>query len=108
MLGIPAYMRNAGEFKCPNILGDAMCGGNIGGVWLIICLGYWRVAVCVLQLWKMACSRRAFMASVGVGRWLNLFYMGELGAMFWQHVVVLEAPEPQGEPFRVIIGPSQS
>ncbi len=32
---IPACMRNTGEFKCPNILGDAMCGGNIGGVWLV-------------------------------------------------------------------------
>ncbi len=32
MPGISACMRNAGEFKCPNILGDAMCGGNIDGV----------------------------------------------------------------------------
>jgi hypothetical protein len=28
--------------------------------------------------------------------------------MLWQHFVVLEAPEPQGEPSRVIIGPGQS
>ncbi len=44
MPGIPACIRNAGDFKCPNILGDAMCGGNSGGVWLVICVGYWRVA----------------------------------------------------------------
>ncbi len=54
----------------------------------------------------MACSRRAFMVSVGMGRLLNLVCMVELGAMFWQYLVVLEAPEPQGEPSRVIIGPS--
>ncbi len=72
------------------------------------CLGYWRVAGCVLQLWKLTCSRRAFKVSVGVGRLLNLFCMVELGAMFWEHLVVLEAPEPQGGPSRIIIGPSQS
>ncbi len=48
------------------------------------------------------------MASVGVGRLLNLFCMVELGAIFWQHLVVLEAQEPQDGPARVIIGPSQS
>ncbi len=48
------------------------------------------------------------MVSVGVGRLLHLFCMVKLGAMFWQHLVVLEAPELQGGPFRVIIGPSQS
>ncbi len=37
---ISACIRNAGEFKCPNILGDAMCGGNSGYVLLVICLGY--------------------------------------------------------------------
>ncbi len=73
MPGITACMRNGGEFGCPNILGDAMCGGGSGGVWLVIFLGYWRVAGCVLQLWKLACFRRAFMGSVGVGRLLNLF-----------------------------------
>ncbi len=67
---IPACTRNVGDFKCLNILSDAMCGGNIGGVWLVICLGYWRVAGCILQLWKLACSRRVFMVSVGVGRLL--------------------------------------
>jgi len=33
------------------------------------------------------------MVSVGVGRLLNLVCMDELGAMFWHHRVVLEAPE---------------
>ncbi len=48
------------------------------------------------------------MASVGLGGLLNLFCMDELGAMFYQHLVVLEAPEPQGGSSRMIIGPSQS
>ncbi len=103
---IPACIRNIGEFKCPKMLGDNMCGGNSGGVWLVICLGYMRVASCVLRFWKLACSRRAFTVSVGVGRLLNLFCMVELGATFWQHLVILEAPEPQSGPSRVIIGPS--
>ncbi len=81
---------------------------NSGGVWLVNCLGYIRIDGCVLQLWKLACSRRAFMASVGIGRLINLFCVVELGAMFWQHLVILEAPEPQSGPSRVIIGPSQS
>ncbi len=68
MPGIPACTRNAGEFRCPNILGVAMCGGNSSGVWLVIRLGYMRVAGCVLQLCKLACSRRVCMVSVGVGR----------------------------------------
>ena len=63
---------------------------------------------CVLQWLKLACYRRALMVSVGVGRLLNLCCMDELGAMFWQHLVVLEAPEPQGGPSRVIIGPCHS
>ncbi len=108
MHGNPACIRNAGEFGWPNIWGNAMCGGGSDGVWLVICLGYWGVAGCVLQLWRLACSRRAFMVSVGVGRLLNLFCMIELGAMFWQHRVVLEAPEPQDGSSRVISGPSQS
>ena len=48
------------------------------------------------------------MASVGVGRLLNLVCVDELGAMFWQHCVILEAPDPQGGPSRVIKGPSHS
>ncbi len=108
MPGIPACIRNAGEFGWPNILGNAVCGGGSGGVWLVTCFEYSRVAGCVLQVWKLACSRRAFMVSEGVGRLLNLFCMDELGAMFWKYLVVLEAPEPQGGPLRVIIGPSQS
>ncbi len=48
------------------------------------------------------------MLNMGVGRLLNLFCMDELRPMSWQHLVVLEAPEPQGRPSRVIIGPSQS
>ena len=76
MPGIPACIRNAGEFGCPNILGDAMRGGKSGGVWLVICLGYWRVAGCVLQLWKLACYRRAFMVSVELGRLFFFFFNG--------------------------------
>jgi len=38
------------------------------------------------------------MVSVGVRRLLNLVCMDELEAMFWQHRVVLEAPEPHGGP----------
>ena len=48
------------------------------------------------------------MVSVKVGRLLHLVCMNELGAMFCQHRVVLEAPEPHGGPSRVIMGPSQS
>jgi len=48
------------------------------------------------------------MVSMGMGRLLSLVCMNELGAMFWQHRVVLEAPEPHGGPSRVIMGPSQS
>ncbi len=70
---IPACIRNAGEFGWPNILGNAMCGGGSSRVWLGIFLGYWRVAGCVLQLWKLACSRRAFVVSVGVWRLLIFF-----------------------------------
>ncbi len=71
---IPACIRNAGEFGWHNIFGNAMCGGGSGGVWLVICLGYWGVDGCVLQVRKLACSRRTFMVSVGVGRVLNLLY----------------------------------
>ena len=48
------------------------------------------------------------MVSVGVGRLLNLVCVGELGAMFWQHLVILEAPERHGGPSKVIMGPSSS
>ena len=48
------------------------------------------------------------MVSVGVGRLLNFVCMDELGAMFWQHRVILEAPDPRGGPSRVIMGPSRS
>ncbi len=90
MPGNPACIRNAGEFGWPNILGnDSGGGGGSGGVWLVICLGYWGVAGCVLQLWRLACSRRAFMVSGGVGRLINLFCMVELGAMLWQLLVVI-------------------
>ena len=37
--------------------------------------------------------------SVGVGRLLNLICVDELMAMFWQHLVILEAPDPHGGPF---------
>ena len=37
MPGIPACIRNAGEFGWPIILGIAVCGGGSGGVWLVIC-----------------------------------------------------------------------
>jgi len=45
---------------------------------------------------------------VGVGRLINLVCTDELGAMFWQHRVVLEDPEPHGGPSRVIMEPSHS
>ena len=48
------------------------------------------------------------MLSVGVGRLLTLICVDELGAMFLQHLVILEASDPQGGPFRVIMGPSHS
>ena len=48
------------------------------------------------------------MVSVGVGRLLNLVCVDDLGAMFWQYRVILEAPDPHGGPFRVIMGPSHS
>jgi hypothetical protein len=48
------------------------------------------------------------MVSVGVGRLLNLICAGELGAMFWQHRVILVAPDLHGGPFRVIMGLSHS
>ena len=37
MPGIPACIRDTGEFGWPNILGNAMCGGGSGGVWLVNC-----------------------------------------------------------------------
>ncbi len=46
------------------------------------------------------------MVSVGVGRLLNLICVDDLGAMFWQHRVIREPPDPHGGPFRVMIGPS--
>jgi hypothetical protein len=101
-------MRNAGEFRCPIIVCIAIFGGSGGGVWLVFCLECWRVAGCVLQWRKLACSRRVLMVSVGVGRLLNLVCVDELMAMFWQHLVILEAPDPHGGPFRVFMGPSQS
>jgi hypothetical protein len=48
------------------------------------------------------------MVSVGVGSLLNLVCVDELGAMFWQHLVILEAPDPHGGPFRVFMEPSHS
>ncbi len=63
---------------------------------------------CVLQWWKLACSRRALMVRVGVGRLLNLVCMEELCTRFWQHRVGMCALEPHGGPSRVVIGPSQS
>ena len=41
-----------------------------------------------------------------MGRLLNLVCVDELGGMVWQHRVILEAPDPHGGPFRVIMGPS--
>ncbi len=108
MPGIPLCMRNAGEFRWPIIVGIAIFGGSSGGVWLVVCWGCWRVAGCVLQWRKLAFSRRVLMVSVGVGRLLNLVCVDELGAMFWQHLVILEAPDPHGGPFRVFMGPSHS
>jgi hypothetical protein len=58
------------------MLGNVVCGGGSGGVWLDNCLGHWRVAGCVLQLWKIACCMRAFMVSVGVGRMSIFFFYG--------------------------------
>ena len=48
------------------------------------------------------------MVSVGVGRLLNLVCLDELGSMFRHHCVILEALDPHGGPFRVIMGPSHS
>jgi hypothetical protein len=48
------------------------------------------------------------MVSVGVGRLLNLVCVGELGAMFCQDRVVLEAPDPHGGPSRLIMETSHS
>ena len=48
------------------------------------------------------------MVSVGVERLINLDCVDELGAMFWQHLFILEAPDPHGGPFRVIMGLSHS
>ncbi len=48
------------------------------------------------------------MVRVGVGILLNLVCMNEICTRFGQHRVGLCAPEPHGEPSRVIIGPSQS
>ena len=48
------------------------------------------------------------MVSVGVGRLLNLVCGNELEAMFWQHLGILEAPDPHKGPFGVIMGPSHS
>ncbi len=39
MSRIPTCIRNAGEFVWHNILGNAMCGGGSGDVWLVICRG---------------------------------------------------------------------
>ncbi len=108
MSGSPACMRNAGEFRWLIFVGIAMFGGGEGGAWLVVCWGCWGIASCVLQWWKLACSRRSLMVSVGVGRLLNLVCVNELGAMFWQHRVILVAPDPHGGPFRVILGLSHS
>jgi hypothetical protein len=82
-------MRNPGEAKWPVILGIAICGGSFVGVGLCVCCRYWRVVGCVFQCRKLACSRRVLMVSVGVGRLSNLVCMDVLGAIFWQHRVVL-------------------
>ncbi len=37
MHGIPACIRNAGESGWPIILGNAICRGGSGDVWLVIC-----------------------------------------------------------------------
>ncbi len=86
------------------ILGIVMFGGGIGGVWLVVCWGGWGISSCVLQWWKLACSRRSLMVSVGVGRLLHLVCADELRAMFWQYRVILMAPDPHGGRFRVIMG----
>ena len=43
-----------------------------------------------------------------MGRLLNLVCVDALGAVFWQHRVLLVAPDPHGGPFRVIMGLSHS
>ncbi len=48
------------------------------------------------------------MASVGVGRLLNLVCVDELGAMFWQYRAILKAPDLHEGPSRDIMGPSHS
>ena len=48
------------------------------------------------------------MVSVGVERLIHLVCVDELGAMFWQHRVILEAPDSHGGPFREIMGLSHS
>jgi hypothetical protein len=90
----PACMRNAGESRWPIIVGIAMFGGGAGGVWLVVCWGCWGIDGCVLQWWKLACSRRSLMVSVGLGRLLNLVCVDELGAMFWQHRVIFGGSGP--------------
>ncbi len=82
MPGKPACMRNVGESRWPIIVGIAIFGGGSGGVWIVVCWGCWRIASCVLQWLKLACSRRSLMVSVGEGRLLNLVCVDELGAMF--------------------------
>jgi len=104
--GSLSCMRNAGEFRWYIIVGIAIFNGGSGGVWLVVCWGCWKISGCVLQWWRLACSRRSLMVSVRVGRLLNLVSVDELGAMFWQHRVILEAPDPHGGPFRVNMGPS--
>ncbi len=37
MPGIPACIRNSGEFRWPIIFGITIFGGGSGGVWLVIC-----------------------------------------------------------------------
>ena len=97
MPGSPACLRNAGEYRWPIIVGITMFGGVDGGVCVVVCWKCWGIAGCVLRWWKLACSRRSLMVSMGVGRLLNLVCVDELGAMFWQHRDILDAPDPHGD-----------
>ncbi len=54
----------------------------------------------------LAFISRLLMVRLGAGSWLTLFCSISLGARFWQILVSLWAPEPQGGPSRVIAGPS--
>ena len=73
--GMPCFRQNAWESGRLLSFGRAMCGRSEDCLCLEVCCLWFRVLGRVFQCWMLTSKSRLLMASVGIGSWLQLFYI---------------------------------